>query len=200
MWLATSGLVCSAQQMKVMNSSKEPAETQQSYFYVVWPEDKSPGGDTATTILSSAVPAANSSASAILPSYETITTSSSGSSSSSLQQESPARSPLGKEEIASVQGMPSNNVLRGHGSCTKLAASDGGSDSVNGGMRSAVQHIGAASPCSVATSSTFPQVDTFSSAGRHRSVLAAHDCSPGKQQGGAANSVGESKFREIGAR
>lgn len=177
--------------MKVMNSSKESAEAQQSYFYVVWPEDKSPGGDTATTILSSAVTAANS-ASAILPSYETITTSSSGSSSSSLQQESPARSPLGKEEMASVQGMPSNNVFRGHGSCTKLASD--GSDSAND-MRSAVQHLGAASPCSVATSSTFPPMDTFSSAGRHRSV---QDCSPGKQQGVTANSVGESKLREIG--
>ena len=179
---------------KVMNSSKEPAETQQSYFYVVWPEDKSPGGDTATTIISSAVSAANSSAQGILPSYETITTSSSGSSSSSLQQESPARSPLGKEEIESVQGMPSNNALRGQSSCKLISD---GSDSVNG-MRSAVQHIGAVSPCSVATSSTFPPMDTLNSAGRHRGVLATQDGPAGKQQEGTANSVGESKFKEIG--
>lgn len=201
--------------MKGMNSSKE-SETQQSYFYVVWPEDKSPGGASVAAAIpsvaaTSAVISSNSSSSATQPTFnyesQALTTSSSCSSSSSLQQESPVESPLApSKDMASVQVM---TTINNRTSQSQLAT-DGSGILPNGMKSQPVQHVAASVPSSAAVSSStlnfvIPSLDSFTattSVGRHRTMLTPDHSSPGGKQkfhqGVAVNSGGDSNLREIG--
>lgn len=198
-----------------MSSSKEGEESQQhSYFYVVWPEDKSPeetSSVVATTVSSTATSTvlnSTPSLSTTLPTFNyepQITTSSSGSSSSSLQQESPVGSPQSKETVgmASVQVMSSNTASPSRDICTKLT-SDGSIPSHS------VQHVAPAVASTVGASSTFviPSLDSFiptssmatSSMGRHRSVLTPDQTSSGKLRLCPVNFAADSNLQEIGDR
>lgn len=195
--------------MKIMSSSKEPAEGQQSYFYVVWPEEKSTASSIAASAAASAVtnsiPSASSSD---LPmptfSYESqalISSSSTNDTSTiDLHREeppvvSPQRSPLIEEEtgsVASVQVMTSNTL---RSPCRSTADE-------NSSQSSSLQHVTAAVPCNVAA---FPSLDSYnanSSVRRHKTVVTP-EYSPAKpkfHRGAAGNSVGdrESNMREIG--
>lgn len=203
--------------MKVMSSSKEPGETQQqSYFYVVWPEDKSPGGSndvaatTVSTAATSAVVTSTPISTAALPTFnydtQTLATGSSGSSTSSTtQQESPVGSPMNKDLASmasnSVQVMAANTM----DSSTRLTPDGSAGSRVKS---QPLQHVAATVPGNmIVASSTFgiPSQDSFTvTAGRHRTVATPDLTSThsGKQrlhQGIAVNSIGESNLRDIGA-
>lgn len=193
--------------MKGMNS-KEGAESQHSYFYVVWPEDKSPGGTSsasvvATTTATSAVLNSTPALSSTLPTFnyepQTLTTSSSGSSSSSLQQDSPVGSPLSKETVsmASVQVISSNTASPSRDLSTKLT-SDQCSISAH-----SVQYTAPAVASTVGASSTFmvPAVDSFiptSSVGRHRPMLTPEQTSSAKLKLHPMNLAVDQNLKEIG--
>lgn len=201
--------------MKVMSSSKEPGETQQqSYFYVVWPEDKSPGGSndvaatTVSTAATSAVVTSKPISTAALPTFnydtQTLATGSS-SSTSSTQQESPVGSPMNKDLASmasnSVQVMAANTM----DSSTRLTPDGSAGSRVKS---QPLQHVAATVPGNmIVASSTFgiPSQDSFTvTAGRHRTVATPDLTSThsGKQrlhQGVAVNSIGESNLRDIGA-
>lgn len=211
--------------MKIMNSSKEPEEQQQSYFYVVWPEaedkspgaeDKSPGASSVAATTSSAEAAVvnsipSAAASTDLPtfSYESralSTSSTNDTAISSLQPKSPVtspqrtspqrrsqRSPLMKDEMASVQVITSDNTSG------NLSSTKSGSDeySVPG-----TQHVAATVPCNLAA---FPSLDSYnasSSLQRRHKTAVTPDYSPAKprfHRSGAGSSVGESTtLKEIG--
>lgn len=110
--------------MKIMSLSKDRDTHQQSYFYVVWPEDKSPGGTstaaTEATHSSSTTAAVTDHTSLSVPSFNydshTIAASGSSSDTSSQQQESPVAvlSPLSKEPavcMASDQVLTNTNAV-----------------------------------------------------------------------------------------
>lgn len=201
--------------MKVMSSSKEPGETQQqSYFYVVWPEDKSPGGSndvaatTVSTAATSAVVTSTPISTAALPTFnydtQTLATGSS-SSTSSTQQESPVGSPMNKDLASmasnSVQVMAANTM----DSSIRLTPDGSAGSRVKS---QPLQHVAATVPGNmIVASSTFgiPSQDSFTvTAGRHRTVATPDLTSThsGKQrlhQGVAVNSIGESNLRDIGA-
>lgn len=184
-----------------MNSSKEPAEPQQSYFYVVWPEaeDKGASSVAATTVLSSSAASAvinsmpSTTSSTDLPtfSYESrapSTSSTDDTTTSSLHPKSPVtcpqRSPLMKDEMASVQVITSNNTCR-----TTKPGSD--EHSVPG-----TQHV--AVPCNLAALDSY---NASSSVQRRHKTAVTPDYSPAKPRfhRGTGSSVGESaNLKEIG--
>lgn len=194
--------------MKGMNSTKEGVESQQhSYFYVVWPEDKSPGGTVATTVSSTASSAVLNSTPSLstttLPTFnyetQTLTTSSSGSSNSSLQQESPVGSPVTKETVtmASVQVMSNNTASPSRDLPTKLTPES------NNIPAHSVHHITPSVASTVGASSTFviPSLDSFvpvNSVGRQRSLLTPEQTSSGKQRFHPINFAVDSNLKEIG--
>ena len=194
-----------------MNPTKEPADTeQQSYFYVVWPEDKSPSvsrAATATKLCSTTASSTASPGPVTLPTlnYESHAlpgSSSSGSSSSSTQQQqSPVGSPLSKETVrrptASVQVTAShNNIYDPQDNYTKIN-SDCGDTSTKSQY---IQHATATIPTS-STTIVLPALETpnitSTSHGRHRTVLPP-EVSHNRVRYHQINSTGDSNLREIG--
>ena len=170
--------------MKIMNLSKDRETQQQSYFYVVWPEDKSPGGTSvaATTLSSTAAHSSAAATSTALSStpmppldYDTHTNSSNDNCSiSNLHQGSPVESPLRKEAVGSmaseqVMTTATNSSSQNQEAYTKLA-------SCSNTKSQPVQHVIAAMPSSNnMTVSILPPLDSFittnSSIGRQRTGL-----------------------------
>jgi hypothetical protein len=191
--------------MKVMSSSKEPAaETQQSYFYVVWPEAEDKSSSVASSS-SAASEVVNSITSTGLPtlSYGTpaMSTSNTNDTATSSSVKSPASSPhtspeLTKEEMASVQVVASNPT---QSRCTANLGSDGGN-----GTLSSSQHLAAAVPCNQAGFSSLDAFSTSSSYSLQRQkTMVSPDYSPASKprfhRGAAGCSTGEqANMREIG--
>ena len=186
-----------------MSLPKETPDTeQQSYFYVVWPEDgKSPGGTT-TCISSAEVITSSCSSSATtrtgtastlalattMPtltssrpplSYE-VADSRRNSSSSSIQSRSPEQSPMHMQAVYNMASLPSRTIL--HGSLDESAkiSSNGGAP----GIRPA-HHVAALSPSSAAglagtatTSTTYVIPSTARASGRHKNLTYPTDLAP----------------------
>ncbi len=196
-----------------MNLSKDRETQQQSYFYVVWPEDKSPGGTSAATVTLSSTAvqssaATNSTAALSTPfNYDSqIATASSNSgscSTSSLHQRSPVGSPLSKEPaacMASEQVMTSTNASAQDTSASATCSSRVKSQPV--------QQLAAAMPIiSSSTVASSTLLDSFTAAnspiGRQRTVLTTPDLAsfgrPRVFQGKPGSpGGGETNLREIG--
>ena len=177
-----------------MNSSRDSSETQQSYFYVVWPdsEDKSPGGTgTAGTVLPAATPAAVSSSIEVpnfsYDSAQTLT-SKSNEGSSGTQQESPPRtpprSPSAKEETGSMASLQVNR------SSSPTAKTDANLATNGTPQSQLLQHVQAAAiPYTVAV----PSLDS-NSIRRQKAESSAKR----RFRGTPGNSAAESNMREIG--
>ena len=198
----------SSRLMKIMNASKEPTEPQQSYFYVVWPEaeDKTPAAaaaaatsagatsSAATTVINTIPSASSSSSSSDHPtfSYVSQALTTSDTATTTLQPRSPLtspqKSPLVKEEMASVQVINNN---------TSLCATPGSDGHSSNGAQSPVQHIAtaAALPCNFAA---FPSVDLM----RRYKTGVTPDYPPTKprfHRSGTGSAVGEpATMKEIG--
>lgn len=184
-----------------MNPSKQPAETQQSYFYVVWPEaeDKSTTASSvaattnaAASVVMSTIPSSSSDLPTISYESRALTSSSTNhDSSSNVQQEeeSPVNSPQRNPLLGEVAMTSSNASLS---PCTR-STSDVQSPSQ--------QHATAAIPCNMAI---FPSMDSYNASGsvrRHKTV-ATPEYSPAKPKFHRSMAVGdrESNMREIGIR
>ena len=215
--------VCILAQMKIMSVSKERETQQQSYFYVVWPEDKSPGSGAAsipatpaalssTAVNSSAATTSSTVSSSSAPilsfNYDTQTVPASNSSNSticsttSLQQGSPMTQDA-DASMASEEVVTSANVLQSQDTSTGAHSTV---YSHSNGIKSLqpVQHLPTPVPsCGSMTVSVLPPFDTFtattSSIGRQRTVLTpdvAHFGRPRVPHG--SPSGGDMNLREIG--
>ncbi len=195
--------------MEVMNSTKDATDTeQQSYFYVVWPEEKSPkgtSGATATTLCSTAVSINSApSSSATTFSYETqphtiASGSSNGSSSSSsIQQvQSPAGSPLHSRE---AMRMASPQVLTG--------STNGGAQSLDNCVKKHSDGSGilvnscSMKPQNVQHVAAIPSLEACNSPvglGKHRTLDLSHNRKVRYHQAVSTNTLAkDSNLREIG--
>lgn len=178
---------------------KDPADTeQQSYFYVVWPEEsKSPGGTTSCTASAEAISTSscNSNAATITgvastlavattmpsltPSQPTLSyevaDSRHNSSSSSIQSRSPEESPMPMHAVYNTASLPNKATL--HGSMDECAKVN--SNGSVPGIRPA--HLAALSPSSaggMTATSTYVIPSTGRASGRHKILMTPTDCTP----------------------
>lgn len=197
-----------------MTSSKELSEAQQSYFYVVWPEDKSPGGSgtSATTICSTNTISSSttSSTSEAMPPFSneslSLTSSSGQSSNSSVLQQSMKSSAVLGRSMASPSSSKDSRSMASLQSYEDITTLDSNSMPVSNSVRFVQQPAtSAAVATSSAVSFVIPPLDTStittSTIGKHRTPM-THDFISNrkhKHQGASLNSLGgENNLREIG--
>ena len=179
-----------------MSLSKDRETHQQSYFYVVWPEDKSAvQSSAATDSTASSIQSFNYDSQAI-----TASSKSGSHSTSNLQQGSPVPvvSPLSKEPavcMASEQVMTSTNASQDTSNCSR--------DKTQPEQHRATTSL-ATSSTSMTVSSSFvlPSLDSFSAAssmGRQRTADLAPFGRPRVYHGKPGSpGAGEANLREIG--
>ena len=206
-------------------STKEQGEAeQQSFFYVLWPDDKSPSTSTtsgsATSFCNNAATAAHSSPAALPTfSYETHYTSAGSnggaSSSNAGQLQSPVASPPSKQ----LQGQPAVRMASNSMTSSSVSQNQAMHDRINSdaspgvlttgpgvltaGMKSQIlQHTSTGLPTSmpISTTSLFPSLDsstTTTSIGRHKILPVSDFATYNRKQRNQA-SGGDLNLREIG--
>lgn len=197
-----------------MSMPKESGDTeQQSYFYVVWPEEsKSPGGTTPSTASTAAISSSsyNNNATTVASSPAQATTMPSlgapqpalsyevaesrhNSSSSSMQSRSPEESHMQAVRMASLQNKTST-----HGSLDEPLKINS-----NGGVPG-IRHVhhAALSPSStggLTATTTYVIPSIASASGRHvKSLMAPVDYTPPQKMQYNREPDGDANLREIG--